>query len=448
MAILIAAPASATGKTTITLAILAFLQKHGLHIRSFKVGPDYIDPMFHREVTGSPCINLDPFLTDEDYVRRTFAHHCQDKDGAVIEGVMGLFDGQAGRADFASTAHVSRLIDATVVLVVDGSRTGYSMAALLHGFRYFDPRVQIGGVILNRVNSERHRDILVGAVESVGLSVLGVIPRTEAITLGDRHLGLVPVGELTNFHSVRQQLAHLAEHLDWSKLLPMLRVIPAPASPRWQVAALPTAVIGVAWDRAFNFYYQDNLELLQELGAQLRFFSPLADEWPECDGYLLGGGFPELFAATLVEQSNFFGGLRRSVQQGRPLYAECGGLMVLGKTLQTFDGQHFAMAGLLGTHCRMEERSVLGYREATVVHASCAVVAGENLRGHEFHRSRLEPATPTHPLYCFDDRQEGWTSGCLHASYLHLHWGTQISVARRFMGSTHLYPSGTIPLPV
>ncbi len=433
MTILIAAPASGSGKTTVTLAMLAYLRKRGLRVRSFKVGPDYIDPLFHSAVTGQPCLNLDPFLTDEDYVRRSYAHYLQGQQAAIVEGVMGLFDGRAGEADFASSAHVARLLDIPVVLVIDASRVGYSLAAWLYGFTHFDPRLRIAGVILNRVGTERHARILTEAAASQNLPVLGTLPRTEAITLPDRHLGLVPVEELPEFEQIRSRLISLAETcFDWEALLPLITPPPTTASPLWAIAQGPPVRIAIARDRAFSFYYQDNLDLLAALGAELVYFSPLANEWPDCHGYVLGGGFPEVFAAQLSGCSQFWAGLRRSVEQHHPIYAECGGLMVLTRSIKTRDGQCLPMAGILEADCHMAERSVLGYRNATALKDSCALRSGEQIRGHEFHRSRL--SLPVAPLLRFEEGEsEGWSLKNLHASYLHLHWGAQTQIARQFV---------------
>ncbi|MEN9222680.1 MAG: cobyrinate a,c-diamide synthase, partial [Thermostichus sp. BF3_bins_97] len=316
MAILLAAAASGSGKTTLTLAILAALRRWGLRIQSFKVGPDYIDPMFHTAVTGIPCRNLDPFLTDEAYVERCFRHHCQERDGAVVEGVMGLFDGRApdlgndlaALPDFASSAHVARLLGIPVVLVIDGSGIGATVAALIYGLSRFDPRLSIAGVILNRVASERHGQILEQAVASTGIPLLGRIPRQERWQLPSRHLGLVPVSELEGFSQWQAAWANLAEqHLDWDRLLPLIRSLPPAVGELWPgIPSLPGRVrVAVARDAAFNFYYADNLDVLRACGAELFEYSPLQEGLlpPDpCDGLLLGGGFPEVFAAPLSQK--------------------------------------------------------------------------------------------------------------------------------------------------
>lgn len=454
MAILLAAATSGSGKTTVTLALLAALRRRGLRIQPFKVGPDYIDPLFHTAVSGIPCRNLDPFLTDENFVQRCFRHHCQGKDGAIVEGVMGLFDGRAPASPpdptsrtepfFASSAHVARLLGIPVVLVIDGSGMGMTVAALLYGLSRFDPGLAIAGVIFNQVASERHGQILQQAAAAVGIPVLGQLPRREDLRLPSRHLGLVPVSELDHFPHWQEAWADLAEqHLNWDKLLPLIRTLPPAAGQLWP--GIPSLAertpsrhrervrVGVAQDAAFNFYYADNLDLLRACGAELLAYSPLqVGLWPPdpCDGLLLGGGFPELFAATLSEKI-----ARQPPPPAHPpLYAECGGLMVLGRSLTDLQGKTYPMAGLLPITVDMGSRLCLGYREATVLRPTLLVEAGDRLRGHEFHRSRSTPTSPS-PIYSWGSppHREGWAGQRLHASYLHLHWGSRPDLAVRLL---------------
>lgn len=441
MAILIAAPASGSGKTTLTLAMLAVLRRRGLAIQTFKVGPDYIDPMFHTALTGIPCRNLDPILSSVEYVQTCFATHAQAQDGAIVEGVMGLFDGKAGSpSDQGSSAHIARLLGIPVVLVIDGSGMGYSVAALVYGLSHFDPRLTIAGVILNRVGSERHGHILRQAVESVGIPVLGVVPREQDLSLPSRHLGLVPVGELPAFASLTEKLADLGEQcLDWERLLPLVRDPvggESLGSSSWgQPDQFRGLRVGIAWDQAFNFYYADTFDLLRHLGAELVFFSPLSSGFQdlEVDGLLLGGGFPELFAPQLSERL-------RSFRCSYPIYAECGGLMVLGQRLQDLEQQSHDMAGILPFSTAMGSRLVLGYRQARVRRSTIAVQQGESLWGHEFHRSQiLRTGLPQDPIFGWDnDKTEGWAFNQIHASYLHLHWGGNPHLAHRFLASCHL----------
>ncbi|RMF68949.1 MAG: cobyrinate a,c-diamide synthase, partial [Cyanobacteria bacterium J069] len=357
MALVVAGERSGVGKTTVTMALLAALRKQGDRVQSFKVGPDYIDPMFHQFVTGRACRNLDPLLTSEAYVQQCFAQASQDAEWALVEGVMGLFDGASGAEDVASTAHVARLLDLPVLLVLDCARLSRSAAAIAHGYRSFDPRLQFAGVVLNRVGSDRHLSLLEEALEPLGLPILGRLRRQDEISIPDRHLGLVPTDELPALRQLCDRLAALAaESFDWERLGPLLKGVAsgsqdqalsmkesdAESTPISQWVVLdPMATkipnpkpkirprLAVACDRAFSFYYADNLDLLEQLGAELIFWSPLQDAGlPEgVGGLYFGGGFPEVFAAELAENGAARAAVRAAVRAGLPTYAECGGLM-------------------------------------------------------------------------------------------------------------------------
>lgn len=446
MTILMAAAGSGSGKTTLTLAILAALQRRGLRIQPFKVGPDYIDPLFHTAVAGVSSRNLDPVLTSTDYVQRCYRQYACGKDGAVIEGVMGLFDGRVGEPDHSgSSAQVAQLLHVPVVLVINVAGMGQSVAALVHGFKSYDPQLHLAGVILNQVRSERHAQILEEALKAIEVPVLGRFAWDPSFTLPSRHLGLVPVAELPEFTHLIPRLAQRAENnLNWARLLPMIQEVPSTADPLWTVPPLPFSLpprIAVAQDPAFCFYYADNLELLQHLGAEVVPYSPLQQGlWPSenCQGLWLGGGFPEMFAAQLAEAIQ--------IQKPSPahlnIYAECGGLMVLGQSLQDLEGADHKMAGIFPFTSRMHARLTLGYRTAHVLHSTPAVSRGQVLQGHEFHRSQIEPSTPFHSptftsIYTWNSTQEGWASPGIHASYLHLHWGAIPQLGTRFLQSCY-----------
>ncbi|MDX2273257.1 MAG: cobyrinate a,c-diamide synthase [Cyanobacteriota bacterium] len=434
MAVVIAAPSSRSGKTTITLALLAALRRRGVVVQSFKVGPDYIDPMFHEAVTGLPCRNLDPVLTSESYVKDCFRYHCQGRHAALIEGVMGLFDGKASPPswgslpDQGSTAHVARLLDQPVILVVDARGMSTSIAALIYGFRHLDRRVKLAGVILNRVGSPRHEEMLRIAVASQHLPVLGCVGTIPEIALPSRHLGLVPVDQLTTFAEMQTRLADLAEAaMDWAQLLPLLCDLPPPADPLWDLDGDPfpgqlPPRIAIASDQAFNFYYADHIDLLKASGAQLSFYSPLQEGLlprDPCDGVYLGGGFPELFASQLSERF-----VAHPLPPRLPLiYAECGGLMVLGETLWDLAGDPYRMSGVLPLQTKMTERLTLGYRHAQTLRATPFFPNHLALTGHEFHHSQSLNGSIS-PIYAWDNHREGWASDRIHASYLHLHWGS------------------------
>ncbi|MGG6294639.1 cobyrinate a,c-diamide synthase [Leptolyngbya sp. AN02str] len=457
MALIIAGDRSGVGKTTITLALLAYLQQQRAVVQSFKVGPDYIDPMFHRAVTGRPCRNLDPVLTSEAYVQQCFAQHTQAVDYALVEGVMGLFDGASGVADVASTAHVAKLLNLPVLLILDCARLSRSVAAIAHGYRSFDPQVYLAGVVLNRVGSDRHLTLLTEALEPLNLPILGVLRRHDDITLPDRHLGLVPTEELTQFATVRDRLATLATHsFDWPQLLPLLSLptphsqFPTPDS-RLPIPPFPLSTppqIAIARDRAFNFYYPENLEALQQAGAELVFWSPMEDTLPApVSGLYLGGGFPEMFAESLAENGGAIAAVRAAVEAGLPVYAECGGLMYLSRAIVDFDGKRWPMVGCLPTEAHMGKRLTLGYRRAIAQGDTPLLKAGATVWGHEFHRSSLnaEPAQPLYQLRGYDPHSaaydEGWQYRQVHASYVHLHWGAMPDVPARWLAKCAQFQS-------
>jgi cobyrinic acid a,c-diamide synthase len=448
MAIIIAGERSGVGKTTVTLALLSALRHRSQNVQSFKVGPDYIDPMFHHYVTGRPSRNLDPFLTSESYVKECFTHHTQSIEYAVVEGVMGLFDGAAGGDDYASTAHIARLLDLPVVLVLDCSRLSRSIAAIAHGYKTFDPRVEIAGFVLNRVGSDRHLELLTDALKFLQLPILGILRRDYNITIPDRHLGLIPSHELENLHSVVEELAQLGETcFDWTKLLPLLESPKVGKSHIHSPKDLlkshlkPEIRIAIARDSAFNFYYPDNLDILQNLGAELVDWSPLQDEKLPAgvQGLYFGGGFPEVFAAELASNYQAREAVRRAILTGMPTYAECGGLMYLCEQIIDFAGKTHPMVGIIPSTAVMGKRLTLGYRQAVAIQDSPMIPKGSKICGHEFHRSTLsiEPHKPLFEMQLGYDSQnfklEGWQIHQVHASYLHLHFGANLEIPTRFL---------------
>jgi cobyrinic acid a,c-diamide synthase len=448
MSLVIAGERSGVGKTTLTLSLLSALRNRQKRVQSFKVGPDYIDPMFHRFVTGRSCRNLDPVLTSPTYVQHCFQHHTQDVEYALVEGVMGLFDGATGTDDWASTAHIARLLDLPIVLVLDCSRISRSIAALVHGYQTFDPSLNCAGLVLNRVGSDRHLELLKSALKPLNLPILGVLRRHEDIAIPDRHLGLIPTDELPELNQLIDRLATLGEHcFDWNTFLPLLQTT-SPSQRSTPHSPLPTPhsplpKLAIAHDRAFSFYYPDNLELLEQLGAELVFWSPLADEaLPNgVSGLYFGGGFPEVFAEQLSQNRAARTAVRSAIAAGMPTYAECGGLMYLADQLVDFEGRSWEMVGVLPTVAQMGKRLTLGYRQAKVLQDSFLLKTNETVWGHEFHRSTLLPP-PNSPLYSLQgyDRDrpstfEGWQVDNVHASYVHLHWGAAPHIPDRFIQS-------------
>jgi cobyrinic acid a,c-diamide synthase len=450
--VVIAATRSGDGKTTVATGIMAALRARGLRVSPHKVGPDYIDPSYHAAACGQPGRNLDPWLVGEEQVAPLLRHGAQGADVAIIEGVMGLFDGAAGRGDYASTAHVARLAGAPIVLVVGAAGTSRSIAAIVHGFAGWDPSVRLAGVVLNQVSSPRHEAVLREALGPAGIPVLGALPRDAALRTPSRHLGLVPAGERpASVHAWLPALRELvARHLDLDLLMGIARSAPeltaAPwsaeaglAEPTAPAAPSPRPRIAVAAGPAFTFGYAEHDELLTAAGAEVLTFDPLATErLPErSDALVVGGGFPEVHVERLAANTALRDQVRQRAAAGMPIVAECAGLLWLGRTL---DAQ--PQCAVLPARARMTGKLTLGYREATALRDTPLLAAGTRVRAHEFHRTVSEPAYghghgPGHepgPAWeLADGTRHGWAGPGLLASYLHLHWAGVPQAAARLV---------------
>ncbi|MBM3227148.1 MAG: cobyrinate a,c-diamide synthase, partial [Candidatus Tectomicrobia bacterium] len=391
--LVIAAPHSHSGKTTVTLALLAALTQRGLRVAPFKVGPDYIDPQMHRQAVGRPCYNVDTYLVPPERVRDTFCRVAQHADLAIIEGVMGLFDGSGPTSRVGSTAEVATLLQAPVVLVIDAAGMAASVGALVRGFRTYDPAVQVAGVILNRLGSAGHARYLEPAITREGVTVLGALPKDASITIPERHLGLLPTSEDDRVTPLLAYLTALAErHVHLDRVLALARTAP-PLPPCPAVESPPVSpTVRVAWaqDAAFHFAYQENMDALRAAGAAIVPFSPLQDTSlpPDIDAVWLGGGFPEHFAAQLAANTGMHRALQTHAARGLPLYAECGGLMYLCEWLEDQHGQRYPQVGLIPGGTRMTTRlQQFGYAEATFLQDTLLGPAGTTVRGHRFHYS-------------------------------------------------------------
>jgi cobyrinic acid a,c-diamide synthase len=396
-ALIIAAPQSGAGKTTATLALLAALTQRGQRVRAAKAGPDYIDPAFHAAATGAPSVNLDSWAMAPDLLDALAAQAASDAGVFAIEGVMGLFDGAPGAAGRrGATADLAARYGLPVVLVLDVARQAQSAAALVRGFAAHDSAVRIAGVILNRVGSERHRALVGEAIAAVGVPVLGAVPRDAGLTLPERHLGLVQAAEHGDLKTLFARLAAMAEqHFDLDGIVGCAAPLKLRrATPPHPALSPPGQRIALASDRAFSFVYPHVVDAWRRAGAEILPFSPLADEPPpgHADCCWLPGGYPELHAPTLAAAGNFSDGLRRFAQT-RPVHGECGGYMVLGRSLQDAGGRIHPMTGLLGHSTSFSKRKLhLGYRSARLL-SDCALGrTGAILRGHEFHYATLENA--------------------------------------------------------
>jgi cobyrinic acid a,c-diamide synthase len=444
--LVIAGTHSGVGKTTITTALIAALARRGLRVQPFKIGPDFIDPGFHARACGRPSHNLDGWMLSRDANLETFARASAGADIAIVEGVMGLFDGRDALSEQGSTAEMAKWLHAPVLLVADGSAMARSAAALLRGFECFDPDLDLAGVLWNRIGGKGHAGILCEAVEThCQAAPLGFLPRTENISLPERHLGLVMAGEFLD----APRLGEMADWIETGVDLDRLLKLASDRSPSLDITSVPQpatapgriARIGLARDAAFCFYYQDNLDLLVASGAELVEFSPMTDAALPMglDGLYLGGGYPEIHAARLAENRAMREAIYGFVTSGAPVYAECGGFMYLTEAIVDTGGREYPMVGLFPARARMQERlAALAYIEAETLGDSLWLRAGERLRGHEFRYSQID-GMASEIGRCFrlhgakDSRLEGYTMGSVLAGYAHLHFRSAPDFASRFV---------------
>ncbi len=450
--LIIAAPHSGSGKTTVCAGLIAALRRRGLKVMPFKAGPDYIDPTYHALAAGEPCHNLDSWMLTPQQVQSSFARRSRHSDIALIEGMMGLFDGHSGYDDTGSAAHLARLLNTSVLLVLDVKAMARSAAAIVKGFAEFDPQVKIAGVLLNRVGSLTHARMVQEAIEcETGVPVVGYLFDEAAFLLPERHLGLIPTAEPGRWQQWVELVGNAtAQNVDLDQLLdlaeaPPLPRLPAQDDPFVAVTDAPHAVIAVAYDAAFNFHYVDNLDLLRAAGAELALFSPLHNrELPRgTQAIYLCGGFPEMYAAELAANTALREQLRQAHAAGLPIYGECGGLMYLTEAITDIHGVTHPMVGLLPGRTRMEQRVTLGYRLLQAQHDTWLWRKGETMRGHEFHYSTWQDRPATFPyLYEFQPdtyrltaQLEGVWQGNLLASYTHLHFLAKPELAARFVAA-------------
>ncbi|PRR71471.1 cobyrinate a,c-diamide synthase [Moorella stamsii (nom. illeg.)] len=452
--IVIAGTRSGVGKTSIATGLMAALAARGFKVQGFKVGPDYIDPSYHTLATGRPSRNLDTFLMSRENVLEAFTRGAAGADITIIEGVMGLHDGHRSSGS-GSTAAIARLLAAPVLLVVDATSLGQSVAAEVLGYRAFDPGVHLAGVILNRVSNESHLQLLRRAIEDyTGIAVVGWLQRGALPALPSRHLGLIPAGEQQGLKAVLKELAAVvAAGINLEEVVSLATKagpLPAGGSQSFAAAALQAGgpvPVAVARDEAFSFYYQDALDYLTALGAELIPFSPLHDTAlpGEAAGVIIGGGFPEIFLEPLAGNQPMLTDLRRRVAGGMPVYAECGGLMYLTRGITDLEGRTWKLAGIVPADCQMQTKLAgLGYREATLYQDNLLGKKGDPVRGHEFHYSLLTGmAGDFPPAYTWYARggeyHEGYATLRLLASYLHLHFLGNQQAALNFLAACRRY---------
>lgn len=445
--IVVAAPSSGAGKTTVAVGLMAALRRAGHTVAGFKVGPDYIDPGFHAVATGRPGRNLDPMLSGEERVAPLFANGSAGADLAVVEGVMGLYDGALGTEGYASTAHVSKLLEAPVVLVVDASAAGRSVGAVVQGFVAFDTGLRIVGVILNKVGSDRHEAEVRAGVAPTGVPVLGVLRRDTRLTVPSRHLGLIPADEQREQAEAAVDAAAelVRQGVDLEAFVVAARAAAPIEVTAWDPSAEVTMaqegrrpVIAVAGGPVFSFRYTETAELLVAAGAEVVTFDPLHESLPEATSALyLGGGFPEMHAEALSDNAVLRERVASEVAAGLPVVAECAGLLYLCREL---DGHQ--MTGVLPATAQMTSSLTLGYRTAVAANTTAFFDEGRRVRGHEFHRTSVQVDDDhdwSSAWYLPGGKQEGLSRGRIHASYLHLHWTATPDVPARFVAAARVH---------
>ncbi|ORT99540.1 Cobyrinic acid A,C-diamide synthase [Anaerovibrio sp. JC8] len=431
--VVIAATKSGSGKTTIVTGLLAALKQKGLKVQPYKVGPDYIDPGYHRLASGQPSHNLDSWLMPKETMKEVFALSAARSELAVIEGVMGLYDG--GSKGISSTAEIARLLEAPVVLVIDCKSMGASAAALALGFKMYDKDVKLAGVILNRLGSDNHERIIREALEQLDIPVLGAVRRNDELIMPERHLGLLPVEENQEQEIIDRMGEAMASQIDVEAVINIGRQAPPMQVPEHQAddGDLSRVRIGIARDEAFSFYYPESIRILEEKGAEIVEFSPLNDSsLPQVDGLIFGGGFPEMFAEQLSNNKELIADIREAAAKGMPVYAECGGFMFLSKAMEDFDGKVFPMCDILPCRVKMNKKlQMVGYVSAQLQGDSILGKQGTVIKGHEFHFSTEDEdggKTDAQRAFLFTRSRNGaqylggYSKGNVLGSYLHLHF--------------------------
>jgi cobyrinic acid a,c-diamide synthase len=438
---------SGVGKTTITVAIMYALKKMGLQVQPFKVGPDFIDPSYHTYVTGRQSRNLDVWMMGKSGVLKCFHNASYGADIAVIEGVMGLFDGISGKNDFSSTAQIAKILDAPVILVIDAGKAARSIAAIATGFLHFDKKLRIIGTILNNVAGDKHANFIAEAfADKVKIPIIGIIRRNREITMVERHLGLIPASELEEMQkkAIFRSAKFVSEQIDLDKIKYLLNKVYWADLPPQRHLPNGQIKIAVALDESFNFYYADNLEALRKQKAELTFFSPTNDnKLPEnVHGVILGGGFPEVLADKLEKNKSMRKSISKAAENGIPIYGECGGLMYLTRSIRGYnrdERKKYNMIGLIDADTLISGKLTLNYTEAN----SNASIFGKisNIRGHEFHYSRIENiARDSKFAYVMkrgigiDNKKDGFIVYNGLASYMHLHFADS-RLPKRFVES-------------
>ncbi len=443
---------SGVGKTSVAVGIMGALTRRGRKVQGFKMGPDFLDTSFHATVTGRPSRNLDSWMMPKRRIPSIFASGCAGADIAIIEGVMGVFDGIDGASEVASTSEVAKVLKAPVLLVIDAWGLAASAAAVVLGYKSLDLELKLKGVILNRVAGESHAKMCKDAITKHSrVPVLGAVPMKKDLSLGERHLGLIPATEMRDLKAVDALIDHVESHVDLDLvegLAESADELPTQSRQVSQREEEGKIAIGVASDKAFNFYYQENLDRLRAAGARLEFFSPLEDaNLPHSvSGLYIGGGYPEVFASGLASNHDMLESIASYAEDEMPVYAECGGLMYLTESIQDYDGAKHEMVGLFDAQTRMVKKLTLSYTLARTIRRNLLTNRGDAVKGHEYHFSAIENI-PRDAKFAYTlkrgvgvvDRQDGWTSHNTLASYMHTNFVSDERMAKRFVGACAKY---------
>jgi len=440
--LLIAAPSSGSGKTVIVSGLLSALRKRGYRVQPFKIGPDYIDTGYHEAAGGRAAHNLDTWLTDKGTMADIFTENAGKADISIVEGVMGLYDG--GRDGVSSSSEISKLLKIPVVLVIDAGSAGESVAAVAQGFRLYDEETDVRGVILNRLGSEAHKQMICEAMEKIAMPVLGAVFRDERLRLPERHLGLVPREENDESAIIKKIGLTIEKSLDVEKLIKIAKSAPElTVRGKRRYKKTPAKIkIGVARDKAFSFYYPESLDVFRSMGAEIVCFSPMyGQKLPAVSGLIFGGGFPEIFAQGLAQNITMLESVRNASKNGMPVFAECGGYIYLTESVRDFGGKLHSMTGVVPNKTAMRDRlQKVGYVEATALRDTVLCPAGTVVKGHEFHFSAAEkPETPENAAFKLrknrtgEEYIAGYSSGNVLASYIHLHFAGAPELAAHFL---------------
>jgi len=426
--LVISGSTSGVGKTSITCAIIYGLKKRGHTIQPFKVGPDYIDPSYLSSISNNETKNLDVWLMGKNELMKSFVNS-STSDISIIEGVMGYYDGFGGKTNHASTHHVATLLKSPVILVLDASKTSRSIAATALGFTKFHRNSRISGIILNKVGSKKHEILCRSALENLKIPIVGVIPKNTENILESRHLGLIPVVEQKQLQrKIKQVSQQISDYLDFEKIVKICKNIEHIPKTKLQKSKKPNTSIAVALDSSFNFYYHDNIQALRREGAKIKFFSPISDKKiPKCDSIYIGGGFPEILGKKLSKNHSMKKSIKQAAENGIPIYAECGGLMYLTKSIK-HNNQKYKMVGLFDAETHMTKKMTLNYTQGRIT-SNCLISSPRNFNAHEFHYSKITNI-PKDAKFLYDlkigegisSKKDGFSEYNTVASYCHLYF--------------------------